>query len=96
MKHASNGYLAPEMVIALPSLIGTHPKEEEHKTLPEIEEKRLCIDLEKGCVDDDYDRDSVEEHEVPYYSDVEGMILEMDLGSTNQDENAITEGAPLF
>ncbi|KAL5063713.1 hypothetical protein RYX36_025450 [Vicia faba] len=91
MKHASYGHPAPEVVIALPSPVSTHPKEEEHKAFREIEEKLLCIDQKKGYADDDYDSDSDEEHEVPYYSDAEGMILEMDLGPTDQDANASTK-----
>ncbi|XP_058766923.1 uncharacterized protein LOC131640536 [Vicia villosa] len=89
MKHASSGHPAPEVVIALPSPVSTHPKEEEHKTSSKIEEKLLCIDQQKG--DAYYDHDSDEEHEVPYYSDAEGMILEMDLGPTDQDTNASAE-----
>ncbi|KAI5418517.1 uncharacterized protein LOC127074640 [Lathyrus oleraceus] len=91
MKHASSGHPAPEVVIALPSPVNTHPTEEEDKSLPEIEEKLICIDQEKGDAHGDYDSDSDEEHEVPYYSDAEGMILEMDLVPTVQDTNASTE-----
>ncbi|CAK8562187.1 unnamed protein product [Lathyrus sativus] len=91
MKHASYGHPAPEVVIALPSPVNSHPMEEEDKSLPEKEEKLTCIDQVKGNADDDYDSDSDEEHEVPYYSDAEGMILEMDLGPTDQDTNASTE-----
>ncbi|PNY12393.1 embryo defective 1967 protein, partial [Trifolium pratense] len=92
-KHSSYGLPAQEVIIALPSPDDTHPKEEEHKNLPDMEAKLRCIDQERGDDDDD-DSDEDEnddEHEIPYFSDVEGMILEMDLDPADQDTNASTE-----
>ena len=59
-----------QVIVALPSPGNTHPKKEEDKTLPDSEAKLLCINQEIGDDDDESD----DEKEIPYFSDVEGMV----------------------
>ncbi|XP_019424026.1 PREDICTED: uncharacterized protein LOC109333160 isoform X1 [Lupinus angustifolius] len=59
-----------------------HQKEGEHNSLPKSEAKPLSLDPDG---DDDDDND------IPYFSDVETLILEMDLSPSDQDTNANIE-----
>ncbi|KAE9597852.1 putative transcription factor interactor and regulator FHA-SMAD family [Lupinus albus] len=59
-----------------------HQKEGDHNSLPKSEAKPLSLDPEG---DDDDDND------IPYFSDVETLILEMDLSPSDQDTSANIE-----
>ncbi|CAJ1942441.1 unnamed protein product [Sphenostylis stenocarpa] len=72
-------------------------KAQEHKALSksEKETKSLSLDQEGGNIEDDdnynnYD-DDYNDDELPQFSDVETMILEMDLSPMDQDANARRE-----
>ncbi|KAK7360127.1 hypothetical protein VNO77_02105 [Canavalia gladiata] len=73
-----------------------HTKIEEHKALPKSETKPLSLDKEEVDFDDDDDDNDDDDnddsnYEIPYFSDAETMILEMDLCPTDQDTNASRE-----
>ncbi|XP_004509330.1 uncharacterized protein [Cicer arietinum] len=92
MKHASDGRPIQEVIIALPSVVNPHQKVSEHKTLSDFEAKLLCINQERADdYDDSDDNADYDDNEIPFFSDAEAMILEMDLGPTDQDANASTE-----
>ncbi|WVZ22060.1 hypothetical protein V8G54_000604 [Vigna mungo] len=70
-----------------------HVKAEEHKALSKSEAKSLSLDQEGGDIEDDGE-DEYDDYcgdELPYFSDVETMILEMDLSPMDQDPNARRE-----
>ncbi|QCD81802.1 microspherule protein 1 [Vigna unguiculata] len=70
-----------------------HVKAEEHKALSKSEAKSLSLDQEGGDIEDDGedDYDDYYGDELPYFSDVETMILEMDLSPMDEDPNARRE-----
>ncbi|XP_047150013.1 uncharacterized protein LOC124822089 isoform X4 [Vigna umbellata] len=73
--------------------VAAHVKAEEHKALSKSEAKSLSLDQEGGDIEDDGedDYDDYCGDELPYFSDVETMILEMDLSPMDQDPNARRE-----
>ncbi|XP_061357246.1 uncharacterized protein LOC133301618 [Gastrolobium bilobum] len=92
MMPSSDGHLKQEEIDA-PGLaeVYAHPKAEEHKALTKSEAKSLSLDQEGG--DDDNNDDDDNDNDIPYFSDVETMILEMDLfpSPADQDINASRE-----
>ncbi|KAL5173210.1 Microspherule protein 1 [Glycine soja] len=83
---ASDGHLKQEETNA-PSSV--HAKAEEHKALSKSEAKPLSLDHEGGDIEDGDDNDN--DDELPNFSDVEEMILEMDLSPMDQETNASRE-----
>ncbi|KAK7250790.1 hypothetical protein RIF29_33467 [Crotalaria pallida] len=63
-----------------------HPKAGEHKGLHKSEAKPLLLDPEGD--DDDLGSEDEDDDDIPHFSDVEAMILEMDLRPSDQDSNA--------
>ncbi|KAK7346389.1 hypothetical protein VNO80_20907 [Phaseolus coccineus] len=67
-----------------------HVKAEEHKALSKSEAKSLSGgNIEDD--DEDYNDDDYDDDELPNFSDVETMILEMDLSPMDEDPNARRE-----
>ncbi|KAK7262918.1 hypothetical protein RJT34_30499 [Clitoria ternatea] len=98
MMPASDGHLKQEGIDAPASLeVYAHAKADEGKDLPKSEAKSISLNQEEGNVDDNDDDDDDDgndnddydsDNEIPYFSDVETMILEMDLSPNDQDANA--------
>lgn len=85
------GHAKQEEIDALASaVVYAHPKAKDHMASKKLEEKSLSHRQEEGD-DDDSDADDSDEDEIPYYSDAEKMILEMDLCPADEDINASRE-----
>ncbi|KAL1332941.1 hypothetical protein HN51_061705 [Arachis hypogaea] len=63
----------------------------QQKDLPESEVKSLFLNQERENDDDDDNDEDDSDNEIPSFSDIEAMILEMDLCPTDQDTSASRE-----
>ncbi|KAL2333760.1 hypothetical protein Fmac_014973 [Flemingia macrophylla] len=90
---ASDGHLKQvETDAPLSAEVYAHVKAEEHKALSKSEAKSLSLKQEGGDIEDDDNNDNDNyDDEIPNFSDVETMILEMDLCPMDQDTNASRE-----
>ncbi|XP_020234061.1 uncharacterized protein LOC109814121 [Cajanus cajan] len=88
---ASDGHLKQVETDAPASAeVHAHVKAEEHNALSKSEAKSLSLDQEGGDIEDD-DANNNDDDEIPNFSDVETMILEMDLCPMDQDTNTSKE-----
>ncbi|KAI9109735.1 hypothetical protein K1719_019365 [Acacia pycnantha] len=86
MKSAADGHLKEEEMDALASAkVSAHSKADKHHDFPKTEGNLLGLDREEE--EEDYDND------IPCFSDIETMILEMDLCPTDQDSSANREAS---
>ncbi|KAF7828922.1 Serine/threonine protein kinase [Senna tora] len=91
MKSAADGRLKEEEIDAsASSKVYAHSKADKHNDFPKTETNPLIRDQEKE-EDDDDDGDDEDDSDIPYFSDIEAMILQMDLCPTDQDSNAKRE-----
>lgn len=92
MYASSDGRVKQEEIDVPASVdVDAHPDAEERLALPDFEPNLLNPEQEGGGDDSDDGDNYDNENEIPYFSDVEAMILEMDLCSSDPDTNASKE-----
>ncbi|XP_028774638.1 uncharacterized protein LOC114731595 [Neltuma alba] len=88
-KPAVDGHLKEEEIDAPASAkFSAHSKADKHNDFPKTERSPLGLDQEEEAEDDDND-----DNDIPYFSDIETMILEMDLCPIDQDSSASREAS---
>lgn len=90
IKSAADGRLKEEEIDAPASTnVAAHSKADKHNGFPKTEGNLLGLAQEE--VEEDNDNDN--NNDIPYFSDIETMILEMDLCPTDQDSSASREAS---